>query len=199
MSLRISLLVKRCAHPEHQSGRVRFLIGSRCRPGEAIVLRRWRDRACEPSSQVKGVTFDGCRLPPGTFQLLSACRSSGLEIGRPVSVEVLRPYYENARSGHPLWRAPRVDHTAALLTFLVSRGLVQQVLDRDRSPANPGIPDLFLWRHTADGVPFGGRFVEVKRYAPRAGFKEPVSREQKAELAFLQGLGLKAQITYLIQ
>jgi len=197
MSLRIPLTVRRCKHPEHQRGRVRFVVGKRCRPGEAIVLRRWRDRSREASAIAKGITFEGCRLPPGTFQLLDACRTAGLELSASMTAEALRPYYERARLDHPTWRAPKAKDLAALVTCLAHTRRLLEVLGRERSPKNPGLPDLFLWKRGRDGAPFGGQFLEVKRQ--KGKWKEPVSKEQRAEIAFLRDRGAKARVIYLLE
>jgi VRR-NUC domain-containing protein len=195
VSLGIALTVRRCKHPEHQRGRVRFLLGKRCRPGEAVVLRRWRDRSREPAAVAKGVTFDGCRLPPGTFQLLDACREAGSRLDAPVTPEILRPFYERARREHPTWRAPNPTHLAAMMTCLARTNRLAAIVDRERRAANPGLPDLFLWKRDRYGVPFGGTFIEVKRR--QRNRREPTSIEQDEEIAFLKRLGARARILYL--
>jgi hypothetical protein len=197
MSLRIPLTVKRCAHPEHQRGRVRFVFGTRCRPGEAVVLRRWRDRAREAASRAQGITFDGCRLPPGTFRLLDACRTAGLDLEAGITAETLRPYYDEARRQHPTWRAPNPAHLAALINCLARTKRLTRIVNRERAAANPGLPDLFLWRRRKDGEPFGEQFIEVKRRA--RDYREPLSKEQKAEIAFLNDIGAKARAIYLVE
>lgn len=198
MSLRIPLTVRRCTHPEHQSGRrVRFVVGKRCRPGEAVVLRRWRDRSREPSARRNGISFEGCRLPPGTFQLLNACRAAGFDMPRPFTADTLRPYYERARREHPTWKAPNLESTIALLTCLATTRHLTKILGRERSPANPGLPDLFLWMRRKTGQLFGGRFIEVKR--KRGKYKEPESPEQRDEREFLAKLGAKARVVYLLE
>jgi hypothetical protein len=61
------------------------------------------------------------------------------------------------------------------------------------NPKEPGVPDLFLFRGRTDGVPWGIRFVEVKRP------KEKLSRHQEAEIRFLRGLKLRAGVVRLIE
>jgi hypothetical protein len=203
VSLGIPLTVKRCTHPEHQRGRrVRFVLGTRCRPGEAVVLRRWRDRSREPAARAKEITFEGCRLWPGTLQLLNACREAGFDLSRPFTAERLRPYYVRARQDHPTWKAPNPENMVALMTCLATKKKrLTQILGRARSTANPGLPDLFLWKRGKSGVPFGGQFIEVKRYVPARKFREPLSPDQRAELEFLKGkdVGAKARVAYLVE
>jgi VRR-NUC domain len=196
VSLRIPLTVKRCSHPEHQSGRrVRFVVGKRCRPGEEVVLRRWRDRSREPSARLKGTSFEGCRLPPGTFQLLNACRAAGFDILPPFTADRLRPHYERARREHPTWNAPNVENTIAMLICLGK--YLRQILERERSSANPGLPDLFLWTRTKNGRLSRGQFIEVKR--KRGKYKERESPAQRGEREFLTKLGAKARVVYLLE
>lgn len=165
MSLKIPLTVDRCSHPEHRTGRVRFVLGGRCRPGEAIVLRRWRDRSCEPDASAKGITFEGYRLPPGTYQIINACIAAGFDIAEPITADALRPHYDRARREHPLWKAPNVESTVELLQWLARGNHLKRVLGRARSVANPGLPDLFLWKRGINGAAFRGEFIEVKRRA----------------------------------
>lgn len=72
-------------------------------------------------------------------------------------------------------------------------------MDRQRLETSPGLPDLFLCRVNPGQGVHGGRFVEVKRSVPHRNWKEPASREQLEELAFLRRLGLKAQVVYLLE
>lgn len=160
------------------------------------MLRRWRERSLAPTAIAKGITFEGCRMMPGTFQLLEACRTTGLQLDASLTAETLRPYYERARREHPTWRAPNPIDLAAVVTCLAKTNRLLRVLGRERSTENPGLPDLTLWQRNRDGVPFGGRFIEVKRRTQT--YKEPVSKEQRAEIEFLKDLGAKADVIYLL-
>lgn len=197
MSLGIPLTVRRCKHPEHQRGRVRFMLGKRCGIGEDVVLRRWRDRSRETVARQKRITFDGCRLPPGTFQLLDACRKQGLNLDAPVTPDILRPFYERARAEHPTWRAPTPTKLAAVITCLAKTKRLTRIVNRERKAENPGLPDVFLWKRDEDGKPFGGQFIEVKRRA--RGFIERLSKEQQAEIAFLKSIGARTRHVYLTE
>jgi VRR-NUC domain len=194
MSLRIPLTVKRC--PDASRGRVRFELAGRCRPGEAVVLRRWRERSNETEAIKIGVTFDACRLPPGTWSLLNACASAGLNLKIRVPADVLRMSLVEARLAHPTWRCPQHEKFARMIEHLRTRGVLSSILERDRITESPGLPDLYLWR-ARSGTIEAGQFIEVKRRNRRTGYKEPTSRSQRDELTFLRSLGLKARVVYL--
>ena len=190
MSLRIPLTATRC-HGDDRRGR--FDYNGRCLTPEGLVLRRWQDRSKEHT----GTRFDGCRLPPGTWRVLQACFADGLTIDAAQQEELLAEAVDNVRSRHPTWRAPTASKLAALVRFLVSRGVLERVLTVERDEMSPGIPDLFLYRaDDARGVQ-GGRFVEVKRKTRRPAWKEPVSRAQRREHALLRSLGLRVSVVYI--
>ena len=141
--------------------------------------------------------FEGCRLWPNTFRLLDACRRDGLVLSARLTAEALRPYYAHARGEHPTWKVPNPKDLAAIVACLATTNRLLKVLGRERAEANPGLPDLFLWKRDRTGVPFGGRFVEVKRRTLE--YEEPQSKEQRAEIAFLKELGAKAHVVYLLE
>src|SRR5204862_5934112 len=76
-SLRIPLTVTRCP-PVGRSKRVRYQHGDQRLIPEMTVLRRWRDRSKESTAKANGTRFDGCRLPPGTWRLLTQWLENGL-------------------------------------------------------------------------------------------------------------------------
>ncbi len=87
-----------------------------------------------------------------------------------------------------------------LVHYLRQKGVLLEVMRRERDPASPGVPDLFLWRQKVDGPAYGAGFVEVKRQAKDQNgtlCKEKVSKTQQQELAFLTGLGLEARTAYV--
>jgi len=85
-----------------------------------------------------------------------------------------------------------------MLAFLQRKGVLRDVMGRERQSATPGLPDLFLYRVDRNGV-HDGRFVEVKKWDKRANKKEPVSKAQKDEIAFLKKLGLSAGVVYVYE
>ena len=71
------------------------------------------------------------------------------------------------------------------------------LLDKHTSKAHEGhsgVPDLFLYAtHMPTGRPSIARFVEVKKP------KEPVSLDQKNEIALLNSMGLHARVVRLVE
>jgi hypothetical protein len=63
----------------------------------------------------------------------------------------------------------------------------------DVDPKKPGVPDLLVFKKTSKGTPYGFRFVEVKRP------KEKLAPHQRAEIAFLRQLGMKAGVLRLVE
>ena len=84
-------------------------------------------------------------------------------------------------------------------SFLNRNSALGPILERERLGANPGIPDLFLYRLDRAGRVHGGRFAEVKRLERARHRRERISPGQAAELEFLRSLGLAAAIVYLIE
>jgi hypothetical protein len=191
MSLRIPLSVVRISASSAR-GRVRYPHRNRQLIPEELVLRRWRDRSTEDSATARGVRFDGCRLPPGTWRLVHNWFQNGLSIDDVGDPAALAKHAERTRNNAERLRAPQVGELAAMLTFLKKRRVLDVVIDRPRDARNPGIPDLFLYCVDRNGNVHDGRFVEVKRNM-RKKARGRVSDAQKEELAFLKELGLAAQ------
>ena len=61
--------------------RVRYVCGDDRLIPEAFVLRRWREKSRARWAQARCVTFDGCRLSPGTWTLLQLWLQEGLRFG----------------------------------------------------------------------------------------------------------------------
>lgn len=198
MSLRISLTVTRCATPD-RTGRVRYQHGDGCLIAEQVVLRRWKERSKEPTVVAAGVRFDGCRLPSGTWTLLRQWIEEGLPPAELANPAVLTAHAQRNRMLGSELRTPESTKFAALIRFLLEKDVLRQVVGRRRSSEKPGLPDLFLYRVDREGRVHGGRFVEVKRRNRRRRTRERVSQEQQAELDFLKGLGLAAQVVYLLE
>ena len=162
------------------------------------MLRRWRGRANTEKAKTAGETFDGCRLPPGTWSLLNACAKAGLRLDSAIDPTDLKLHLDAARQTHPTWRSPTAVKFVHVIVFLRQKSVLASVLARTRTLQNPGVPDLFLWRQDRNGS-VAGQFIEVKRYVQRTRVREAVSREQKEELQFLKSLGLKARVVYLLE
>src|SRR3954454_22802846 len=161
MSLRIPLTVERCDGTD-AAGRVRYRHGDRCLIPEAIVLRRWQERTNEPAQRAKHTQFDGCRLPSGTWTLLRAWIRDGLPPESLTNPKVLDEYAARNRAAGGKLRTPVASKFAQMIRYLVNKRAVEQIIDRERSLENPGIPDLFLYRLDAEKRVYGGYFVEVK-------------------------------------
>jgi VRR-NUC domain len=198
MSLRIPLTVERCAGAD-RAGRVRYRYRDRCLIPEDIVLRRWQDRTNEPAQRGKRTRFEGCRLPSGTWTLLLAWTRDGLPVESLTDAKALNECAARNRAAGGKLRTPVPSKFAHLLGYLLSRGVLDDVIRRERSVEHPGLPDLFLYRLDSRGRVHGGMFVEVKRSNPHARTREKVSPAQRDEIAFLKRLGLRAQVVYLVE
>jgi hypothetical protein len=196
MSLRISLSGVRTT-ASHR--RVRYQLGDRAVTPEDLVLQRWKARSKEPAATTSKVTFDGCRLPPGTWRLLKEVESAGGDLDQPCGHDGLQVRIASVRQRSPELRCPQVDKLLAMLDWLRTRGVLRKLVQRQRSNDSPGIPDLFLFRRAQDGRVLGGRFVEVKRCTRKPAWREPVSATQRNELRFLKELGLNASVVYVIE
>jgi hypothetical protein len=73
------------------------------------------------------------------------------------------------------------------------KALVARHGGADVNPKRPGTPDLLAYRER-NGVPYGVRFVEVKRGGQE---RERLKPHQLSELRFLKSLGFKAGVLRL--
>ena len=179
--------------------RIRYAFGDQRLIPEDLVLRRWRERSRNAWAQARGVKFDGCRLPPGTWRLLALWLREGLRSEDVSNPEVLQEFHDRSRTQRLTLRAPHASKFALLLGFLKRKGALDAILSRDRDPANPGIPDLFLYKVDRQGRVYDGGFVEVKRWNRQRRFRERVSPQQRAEIDFLNGIRLDARVVYLLE
>ncbi len=90
--------------------------------------------------------------------------------------------------------------TAAVVwtvALLAAPGRLQLLIRRHTSAdfaGHSGTPDLFLFANNeATQIPMIARFVEVKKP------KESVIKDQLAEIAFLNGLGLPTRVLRLVE
>ncbi len=194
MSLRISTMVERCH--DTPEGKVRVRHGKKCVIVEDLVLHRWRHRS---RSAKDGELFDGCRLRPNTWRVIRLATESGLSLTKPITRDDLADAVALVQDSHPTLKATPVDKLTRVMNYLQSRGVLEVVVNRDRPTANPGLPDLFLWRDNGSGTVRGGQFIEVKRQTLKPRWREPLSKGQKSELAFLTSLGLSARAVWLTE
>jgi len=157
---------------------------------EEVVILRWRHR---PASG--GRTYDGFRLPPGTWRTVLACPPS-LDWMTASEQQVANALQEVRRKhdGRPL-RSPGAANLLLLVRYLSRRGKLGGILQRHRhvDPKSPGIPDVFLYWKNGDGAVEGGRFVEVKKPDER------VRQCQIDEIRCLREAGLNAGVFRLIE
>ncbi len=167
---------------------------------EDLVLRRWKDRSATDAARRSCEVFSGCRLHPHIWSTLTACVDAGLRLDATLTPEALRIAMESLKTRGVRTGPVRAEEYVVLVHVLSSKRLLQKVMRRVRDAASPGVPDLFLWRQKADGVPYGAGFVEVKRHArgdDGKSYRERVSTTQREELAFLTSLGLPARTVYV--
>jgi hypothetical protein len=194
VSLRISTIVQRCSRNE--AGKVRVRLGDKCVIVEDLVLHRWRQRG---KSAGNGECFDGCRLRPNTWRVLRLAADAGLPLMKPMAKDMLAEALAPVYVANPTLRATQVDKLLSVVAHLQSRGVLEDVVRRERSEANPGLPDLFLWRSDGSRAVQGGQFIEVKRQTTNPKWREPLSPGQKSELEFLRSLGLVARVVWLTE
>jgi VRR-NUC domain len=84
----------------------------------------------------------------------------------------------------------------AVLSTLSStklRKLASRHAGGEVDPKSPGVPDLITFKKSPAGTPYAFRFVEVKRP------KEKLRAHQRAEIAFMRGLGMRAGVLRLVE
>jgi len=163
---------------------------------ERVVLLRWRRR------ESKGRVYKGERLPPTMWRALPIALGNDPALWADLSSEDIGTKIEAARpalamaghEGKPL-SVPSPQGVHAIIGVLgVDR--LRRLVERHADPGRleePGVPDLFLYAVNANGKVETPRFVEVKRPTER------VRDGQREEIAFLQSLGVEAQVLRLIE
>jgi hypothetical protein len=159
---------------------------------EQVVLHRWRKRVFQ------GYAFGGARLSPNLWRALLMVLGPNADGWDCYSMNELKTIIESKRD---LLRTkhltvPTANVLFALIKVCGTDGL-QKLVNRHNDPERMdryGVPDLFLYAtNNESGLPTIARFVEVKKP------DEPVSRDQREEIAFLQSLGLHARVLRLIE
>lgn len=166
----------------------------RCTP-ETLVVRRWRKR----------MTIDGRHVFAGDRLSANVWRAVGVAFGTDANAicglteSQLSAVIERSRDTLRQANFLRLPAAKTLLYLFQACGpsRLQRILDRHVTPDGEvvvGIPDLFLYAVDANtGRLAQACFVEVKK--PR----EQVSPQQREEIAFLIGMGLKARVLRLIE
>jgi hypothetical protein len=132
----------------------------------------------------------GCfRLRPYLWRLLPYLAPEGTDWGAlPASLEGDDLLVTTLRKRPNLLEVLRSSFSITRL-----RRLTRRHAGTDVDPRKPGVPDLLVFKKTSKGTPHGFRFVEVKRP------KERIAAHQRAEIAFLRQLGMRAGVLRLIE
>jgi hypothetical protein len=125
-------------------------------------------------------------LPPTIWRVLGAVER--LEAQSPDAC--LLDLVERAGALRPRRMGRAIEAVRTSLPAEKRKALVVRHGGADVNPKRPGTPDLLVYRER-NGVPYGVRFVEVKRSGPPP---ERLKRHQRAELEFLRALGFKAGV-----
>lgn len=193
-SLRVSQIVY---GRESDGGRVRYLLDSKGRGTkreipEKIVLIRWRQRVWE------GYRFSGGRLGPNVWRGLAIALGESPNISwLQWPVDQIQEKLDQSRAEMGIFKssvpAANVIHGLIHVCGIARlRKIMARHLDPKRGRSR-GTPDLFLFAVDRTGRPTMGRFVEVKKP------EEPASDDQRAEIDFLNDLGLHARVVRLIE
>jgi hypothetical protein len=191
-----SLRISHMAHGRQSQGnRVYYLVdphglGTLRAVPETVVLRRWRQR------QFDGYRFAGTRLSSTLWRAVQAAFGHDAQALCSMNLDALVNTIEHKRpllrQHHLALPAPEALHA---LFAVCGPQRLQAILDKHLSPEHAGlsgVPDLFVYAiHQATGRPGIARFVEVKKP------EEKVSKEQRADIAFLNALGLHARVLRL--
>ena len=159
---------------------------------EEIVLHRWRRRAFQ------GFTFSGVRLSPHLWRGVQTVFGSDSKYTVALSEEQISLALEKVQANLKanFVRLPPAKVLNALFK-VVGANKLALILKRHNDPERAkkfGTPDLFLFAtENKTGHPSIARFVEVKKP------EEPLSRDQREEIAFLQSLDLHARVLRLTE
>lgn len=123
---------------------------------------------------------------------------SGVALNELMDRERLIEAIRVVRAQHPTLKPTQVDRLLVVMAFLKSRGVLEAVVQRERTLANPGLPDLVLWRRSPSRGVHGVHFVELK-VKRKSRDVERLSPGQKGEIAFLSEIGLKARHVLMLE
>jgi hypothetical protein len=159
---------------------------------EKIVLHRWKQRV------FNGFTFNGVRLSPHLWRGVQTVFGTDCKFTLGLSEEQIALALEKVQPNlkASFVKLPPAEVLHALFKVVGAKKL-DLILARHNDPDRAkkfGTPDLFLFA-TEDrtGHPSIARFVEVKKP------EEPLSQDQREEIAFLQSLGLHARVLRLTE
>jgi hypothetical protein len=194
-ALRISNIV---TGRQTKGSRVSYLLapagnGSQRAAPETVVLRRWRQR------KMDGHTFAGSRLSSTIWRAVAFTFSDLVQKLETPSVDEIKERVQATQIAMKRRHLslPSAEILRALLLDLGSQRL-RRLIERHTSESHrgkSGVPDLYLFARSqlSPEKPAFIRFVEVKKP------KEPTSKAQQEEIAFMRGLGLQARVLKLIE
>jgi hypothetical protein len=191
-----SLHISQMAYGREKIGtRVYYLVdpkgeGTEKKISETVVLQRWRKRVFE------GYTFSGSKLNPKIWRNLPIVFDGSPKTWGKLSIEMIKFILDEKRS---LMRKHYISLPSAnilkALFEICGSGRLKALTERhnhDSRKEKYGTPDLFLYAiKKSTGKASVARFVEVKKP------EEPVSKDQREEIEFLQSLGLHARVLRL--
>ena len=193
-SLRISNIVY---GREKVGTRVLYLVdqkgkGIEKKNAEVVILYRWRKKV------EKGYSFSGVKLNPKIWRQLLQLLDSDVKNWAKLSSEDIQTIFQKKLDymrEHKI-KVPSYNILFGLFQICGATKL-QKILSRHNDPErekNFGTPDLFLfYTNTLTKKPGKGVFVEVKKP------EEPLSQDQREEIAFLKSIGLQARILRLME
>lgn len=172
-------------------GRVRYLVdpkgqGTDRRIPEEVVLYRWKTR------KHKYLSFYGDRLNPHVWRHMAVALGPDVAKWLTYTLDELK----HLRDAQVKSTLPQPLNMHALIHMCGVERL-QRIVERHCNSAAEvqfGVPDLFLYaKRKADGGYSRCHFVEVKKP------KEPLSQEQRDEIAFMHSLGFDASTFVFIE
>lgn len=159
---------------------------------EKIVLHRWKQRV------FNGFTFNGVRLSPHLWRGVQTVFGTDCKFTLGLSEEQIALALEKVQANlkTSFIKLPPAEVLHALFKVVGAKKL-GLILARHNDPDRAkkfGTPDLFLFAtEDSTGHPSIARFVEVKKP------EEPLSQDQREEIAFLQSLDLHARVLRLTE
>ena len=160
---------------------------------ERVVLTRWRQRKFPDHS------FSGEKLSSTLWRAVAMAYGKNAEKICKMSLERLQTVKDEKTASLNSIGFLKLPAASTLFSLFQICGpqITQALLDKHTSKEHEGksgVPDLFLYAtKKITGRPTIARFVEVKKPL------EPISPEQRAEIALLNSMGLHARVMRLIE
>ena len=181
----------------NKNRRVEYLIDPKGRPEggyaipERVILSRWRKQSS------RKVVFRGMRLSPNVWRSIRIALGDDVSVIVKMSIGEIEQRYQNSASELKRLHYPKSNGIRILcIKACLGTENLKALLDRHNDPSRVniyGTPDLLLWESNRKTKAIESmRFVEVKKP------KEPLSKDQKDELSYLNNvLGVPALLLRL--